>query len=211
MGIFHCQQGLGAGEEPLVGVPPGALLPIVDAGGLAGLVVVDGAALQGVVGEIADGVRLHGQGGVAIVHAVVGGGQSLLPEGAGGFGPHPLQQAGSHVRQLLLPPVEVGAVVVLQRQQIAYRQIGEVGGLFPQALGEGPVVQRRITVGGGQKGILVRDHRQIQPAVRAGEIGVVQVVKAPGGVGDGVLLHGVLQTGDIALRQIYAVGVPLAQ
>ena len=31
------------------------------------------------------------------------------------------------------------------------------------------------------------------------------------GVGDGVLLHGVLQTGDIALRQIYAVGVPLAQ
>ena len=170
--------------------------------------MVDGAALQGVVGEIADGVRLHGQGGVAIVHAVVGGGQSLLPEGAGGFGPHPLQQAGSHVRQLLLPPVEVGAVVVLQRQQIAYRQIGEVGGLFPQALGEGPVVQRRITVGGG---LLVRDHRQIQPAVRAGEIGVVQVVKAPGGVGDGVLLHGVLQTGDIALRQIYAVGVPLAQ
>ena len=65
VGIFHRQQGLGAGEEPLVGVPSGALLPIVDAGGLAGLVVVDGAALQGVIGEIADGVRLHGLGSAA--------------------------------------------------------------------------------------------------------------------------------------------------
>ena len=107
----------------------------------------------------------------------------------------------------------------LLRMQVLEQVLEE----FYQRIGRGDTQAQQLaeTLGAGRDDralelslihiFLVRDHRQIQPAVRAGEIGVVQVVKAPGGVGDGVLLHGVLQTGDIALRQIYAVGVPLAQ
>ena len=116
-----------------------------------------------------------------------------------------------HRQQPLLPPVAVGAVVIIQGQNRKQVDIFHIVRFFPHSGHKGLVIIGQPSALPGQKNVLVRNDGKIDLHALTGQISVIQIAEALRRVIQHLFIQGIVQLGEMALRKIQAVVVQLAQ